>query len=107
MAVVRVPPSAWITSQSTVIVRSPSTLASTAARSERPMSLWISRERPDRLPLAASRSVRVVVDLGSMPYSAVTHPFFRWRRNGGTRSSMLAVHSTRVSPRLIRTEPSA
>ena len=42
MAAVRVPPSACSTSQSRVIVRSPILLMSTAARSERPISLWIS-----------------------------------------------------------------
>src|SRR3546814_4062294 len=40
-----------------------------------------------------------------MPYSAVTQPpiFF----HAGPRSSTLAVHSTRVSPKLTSTEPSA
>ena len=44
---------------------------------------------------------------GSMPYSAVTQPWPAPRRNGGTPSSMLAVHSTRVAPKLTSTEPSA
>ena len=46
MAAVRVPPSAWITSQSSWIVRSPSAGRSTTARSARPISRWISCVRP-------------------------------------------------------------
>ena len=39
---VRVPPSAWITSQSMVIWRSPSATRSTTVRSDRPIRRWIS-----------------------------------------------------------------
>src|SRR6476469_2424733 len=42
-----------------------------------------------------------------MPYSAVTQPSPLPRRNGGTRSSTEAVTSTRVSPKLTSTDPSA
>ena len=42
IAAVRVPPSAWITSQSTVIWRSPSAVRSTIERRLRPISRWIS-----------------------------------------------------------------
>ncbi len=57
---VRVPPSACSTSQSRVIVRSPSALRSMTARSERPMRRWISCVRPLCLPFAASaRGTRV------------------------------------------------
>src|SRR5262245_21671213 len=42
-----------------------------------------------------------------MPYSAVTHPLPLLRRNGGTRSSTLAVQMTFVRPASMRTEPSA
>jgi hypothetical protein len=63
--------------------------------------------RPDCLPFAASRSVRVWVERGSMPYSAVTQPWPELRRNGGTFSSIEAVHSTCVSPNFARHEPSA
>src|SRR5204862_6625705 len=42
-----------------------------------------------------------------MPYSAVTQPFPELRRNGGTRSSTLAVQITRVRPTSISTDPSA
>ena len=38
--------------------------------------------------------MRVLVARGSMPYSAVTHPLPVPRRNGGTRSSTLAVQMT-------------
>src|SRR5258706_4520381 len=107
IAAVRVPPSACSTSQSTWTVLCPSEARSTTARSERPISRWISCVRPDCLPRAASRSVRVLVARGSMPYSAVTQPLPVSRRKGGTRSSTDAVQSTRVSPNSTSTEPSA
>ena len=91
MLAVRVPPSAWITSQSICSVRSPSLLESTTARSARPIRRWISCVRPVCLPRAASRSLRVCVARGSMPYSAVSQPWPLPRRNGGTLSSTLAV----------------
>ena len=50
---------------------------------------------------------RVDVARGSMPYSAVTQPWPRPFRKGGTLSSTLALHSTRVSPMQASTEPSA
>ena len=96
---VRVPPSAWITSQSIQIVRSPSAGRLVTARSDRPISRWISCVRPPTLPCDASRCVRVVVARGSMPYSAVTQPLPVLRRNGGTRSSTLAVQMTLVCAR--------
>src|SRR3990167_5691646 len=98
MAAVRVPPSAWITSQSSWMVRSPSFFKSNTARSERPIRRWISCVRPLCLPLAASRSLRLWVARGSMPYSAVTQPSPLPRLCGGTRSSTDAVHSTLVLP---------
>src|SRR5688572_6250065 len=107
IAAVRVPPSACSTSQSSVIVRSPSARRSTQARSARPISRWISSVRPPCLPRAASRSLRVCVARGSMPYSAVTQPSPLPRRNAGAFASTLAVQSTRVSPNATRTEPSA
>ena len=58
MAAQRVPPSAWMTSQSTVICRSPSALRSTPARSARPINRWISAVRPPCLPACASRRIR-------------------------------------------------
>ena len=54
---VRVPPSAWMTSQSIQMVRDPSAFNSVTDRSERPMSLWISWVRPEALPRVASRCV--------------------------------------------------
>src|SRR5215470_17933677 len=42
-----------------------------------------------------------------MPYSAVTQPRWVLRIQGGTFSSIEAVHSTWVSPNLTRHEPSA
>jgi hypothetical protein len=42
-----------------------------------------------------------------MPYSAVIQPRPLPRWNPGTPSSMLTVHSTRVSPNSTRQEPSA
>lgn len=107
MAAVRVPPSACITSQSIVIVRSPSFSMSTAVRSERPISRWISNVRPDGLPWAACRGVLVDVDLGSMAYSAVTQPRPRPRKKGGTLFSTVAVQMTLVLPASISAEPSA
>src|SRR3954463_1640394 len=107
MAAVRVPPSAWITSQSSVSVLVPSAAVSTAARSDRPISRWISIVRPLCFPLAASRADRVCVDLGSIPYSAVTHPTpfpIRW---GGTFSSTEHVTSTLVLPNSTWADPSA
>ena len=71
------------------------------------MSRWISCVRPTCLPLAASRALRVCVARGNMPYSAVTQPWLLPRRNPGTPSSTLAVHSTRVLPNSTSTEPSA
>ena len=47
----------------------------TTARSERPISRWISWVRPLCLPRAASRAMRVCVARGSMPYSAVIQPW--------------------------------
>ena len=104
---VRVPPSAWITSQSSHSVRSPRRSSRTTDRIERPISRWISMVRPPTLPCEASRAVRVLVARGSMPYSAVTQPLPVPRRNGGTRSSIDAVQITRVRPTSISTDPSA
>src|ERR1700739_5019670 len=55
MEAVRVPPSAWMTSQSMVIWRSPSALRSTTERRLRPIRRWISTVRPFCLPADASR----------------------------------------------------
>jgi hypothetical protein len=89
------------------MVRSPSFFRSNTARSDRPIRRWISCVRPLCLPRAASRSPRVWVARGSIPYSAVTQPSPLPRLCGGTFSSTDAVHSTRVLPNSISTEPSA
>src|SRR5262245_35076500 len=107
IAAVRVPPSAWSTSQSTTICFSPSAARSGTARSERPIRRWISCVRPDCLPAAASRRVRSVVARGSMPYSAVTQPRAWPLSQGGTGSPAVAVQSTWVSPNRTRQDPSA
>src|SRR5690625_4778813 len=107
MAAVRVPPSAWSTSQSRVMVWPLMALWSSTARSERPIRRWISWVRPDCPPILASRRPRVCVAPGSMPYSAVSQPLPESRSQGGTRRSTLAVHNTRVLPKEISTEPAA
>src|SRR5271166_2591691 len=106
-AAVRVPPSAWSTSQSMTMVFSPSALKSTQARSERPTRRDISWVRPPRRPLTDSRSPRVLVALGSIAYSAVTQPRPLPRRQRGTSSVTLAAHSTLVRPNSTSTDPSA
>src|SRR5712691_3242981 len=107
IAAVRVPPSAWITSQSMVTCRSPMASSSTTARSERPISRWISSVRPVWRPPDASRRVRSSVARGSMPYSAVIQPRACPLSHGGSRSSSEAVTSTWVSPNFTKQEPSA
>ena len=72
------------------IWRSPKAARSVTARKERPIRRWISWVRPVWLPRAASRSVRVWVARGSMPYSAVTQPRPVLRRKGGGLSSTVA-----------------
>src|SRR5215469_43471 len=107
MAAVLVPPSACSTSQSMTMVFSPSAFASMQARSDRPTSREISWVRPPILPLTDSRSVRVLVERGSIAYSAVTQPWPLPRRHRGRSSCTLAAQSTRVAPNSTRTEPSA
>ena len=109
IAVVRVPPSACKTSQSTQIVRGPSFSRSITARSERPIKRWISTLRPSRRPFAASRGFRVCVEYGSIEYSAVSQPpvtpcSFIQR---GTTSSIVTPQITRVCPIETSTEPLA
>src|SRR5918996_4802355 len=75
------------------------------ARSERPSRRWISTVRPFCLPALASRCVRVPVDAGSIPYSAVSQPRPEPESQRGTPSSSVAVQSTRVLPKEMSTEP--
>ena len=87
----RVPPSPCRTSQSTVIVASPIAAMSTTLRSARPMSRWISAERPASFSFDTSRGLLSRFARGSIEYSAVTQPSpvpLRWN---GTPCSMLAV----------------
>ena len=86
IAAVRVPPSACRTSQSSTIVFSPSALVSMTARRLRPTSREISWVRPPIRPLTDSRSERVLVERGSMAYSAVTQPWPVPLRQRGTPS---------------------
>ncbi len=107
MEAVRVPPSAWITSQSIQMVRSPSCFRSTTERKARPIRRWISCVRPPILPRALSRGVRVSVERGIMANSPVTQPRPLLRIQLGTDSSTEAVQMTRVLPISISAEPSA
>src|SRR5688572_24953628 len=77
------------------------------ARSERPISRLISWVRPPMRPLTDSRSDRVLVEAGSIAYSAVTHPSPEPFRQRGTPSDADAAHSTRVPPNSTSTEPAA
>ena len=52
----------------------PSFDKSIAARSDLPISRWISCVLPDCLPRAASRPIREPVERGNIPYSAVIQP---------------------------------
>src|SRR5665213_533570 len=87
--------------------RSPSASRFTTARSERPISRWISWVRPLARPFVTSRGVRVPVARGSIAYSAVTQPLPEFRRNAGTEFSTLAAHNTCVLPTVMSAEPSA
>ena len=80
---------------------------STTARSDRPMSRWISWVRPDGLPSFTSRRMRSGDEPGSIEYSAVTQPLPVPLIHRGTSSSTDAVQSTRVRPKLTSTDPSA
>ena len=58
-------------------------------------------------PLTDSRWLRSDVAPGSIAYSAVTQPMPLPRRCGGMRSSIVAAHSTCVSPIRMMQEPAA
>src|ERR1700709_2339306 len=77
------------------------------ARSDRPISREISWVRPPILPRTDSRSERVLVEAGSMAYSAVTQPRPDPLRQRGTPSEAEAAQSTRVRPNSTRTDPAA
>ena len=88
-----------------MICLSPNETRSMPARSDLPISRWISWVRPD-WPFFDSLRILVFVDLGNIPYSAVTQPKPEFLKNGGTFSSMVAVQITWDSPHYIRHEPS-
>ena len=100
---VRVPPSASMTSQSTVMVTSGRRSRSTTERSERPINLWIS------VPLELGRRLEMRSGElpGSIEYSAVTHPPSLLRIQPGRRYSIEAAQSTFVCPVLMMTLPAA
>src|SRR5687768_5163324 len=77
------------------------------ARSERPIRRLISWVRPPIRPFTDSRSDRVLVEAGSIAYSAVTQPRPDPFRQRGTPSEADAAHSTRVRPNSTSTEPAA
>jgi hypothetical protein len=107
IAAVRVPPSAWSTSQSQVTQTPGMRSRSTAARRARPMRRWISVLR-----LSGPRFRRPGVEAGSIAYSPVTQPrvatpVARSTSHSGTLDDTLAVQSTRVAPCTMITLPSA
>src|SRR5258708_8809962 len=105
IAAVLVPPSACSTSQSIMIEFSPSAFKSMQARSDLPMSREISCVRPPMRPLTDSRSLRVLVALGSIAYSAVIQPRPLPRPQRGTSSSALAPQTTRAHPHSMTADP--
>src|SRR5262245_64223455 len=82
MAAVRVPPSAWMTSQSTHTVRSPSLVISTTARRERPTRRWISWERP-------LGPLRAVVEMTKLGERTVWVDCDVIQADGGTRTAAI------------------
>ena len=89
------------------MVFSPSALVSMMARRLRPMSREISWVRPPTLPLRDSRSLRVLVERGSISYSDVTQPVPLPLSQRGTPAVNEAAQSTRVRPNSTSTLPSA
>ena len=94
-----------MTSQSTVTVYSPRAFMSHTVRRLRPMSRSISMERPLRAEV--SRRERVVVEQGSIAYSALTQPAWASLRHLGTPSSMVAQQMSFVAPNSTWQEPDA
>ena len=96
IAAVRVPPSACSTSQSRMMLRSPSAARSITVRkrtSDQALNLHGAARRPALGDFARGAGA---VARGSMEYSAVTQPLPELRKKGGTVSSTVAVHNTRV-----------
>ena len=82
-------------------------MKSTTPRSDRPISRWISTERPSAFPRLMSRCLRSPVEAGSIPYSAVTQPRPEPASHRGTPACTEAVQITRVSPIEMSAEPVA
>ena len=91
----------WVTAEYGMLPRATNT------RNDREAARGKQGGRTLEIQRLIGRSLRVCVDLGSMPYSAVTQPSPEPRLCGGTLSSTEAVHSTWVSPNAMSTEPSA
>src|SRR5699024_10049670 len=89
------------------MVFSPSASRSMTARRERPIRREISWVRPPIFPLTDSRGERVLVERGSIAYSAVTQPEPEPCFQRGTPAVKEAAHSTRVRPNSISALPSA
>src|SRR5690606_23492198 len=101
------PPSARRVSQWLMIVVSPDALVPMRARRLRPTRRQLSWARPPTRPFTDSRSIRSLVERGSMAYSAVTQPAPLPVSQRGTPFVKLAVQSTRVLPNEMRALPSA
>ena len=105
---VRVPPSAWITSQSTTICRSPSAgRFDDGAQRAADQALDLLRAAGGLAGRRPRGGCASWVARGSIAYSAVTQPLPEPRSHGGALSSSEAVQSTCVSPKVTRHEPSA
>lgn len=109
MEAVRVPPSAWRTSQSIQRVLPGNFLRLKTARSARPMRRWISMDLPSIFPRVESRCLRSRQEYGSIEYSEVIQPpsTFWCLIQAGTLFSMVAAQITWVLPNEMRTEPDA
>jgi hypothetical protein len=87
------------------MVLSPKAVKSVTARSDLPISLWISCVRPPTFPREDSRVVRVCVDMGNIEYSAVSQPFPVFFKKGAGLLSKDAAQITLVLPNSTKTEP--
>ena len=66
-----------------------------------------ANNQPEEISLEDSLLILSEVDLGSIPYSAVTQPVPEFLNQGGTLFSTDAVHNTCVSPNFTKHDPSA
>ena len=91
----------WVTAEYAMLPRATNT------RGDRESVKGRLGGRTQEISRLVGRSLRVLVDRGSMAYSAVTQPSPLPRRQRGTSSLTLAAQSTRVLPNSTSTEPSA